>query len=89
MIERYLLGRDELRIIMVLVDGEVGPITLSALISQIGSGASGSRVSERKGRDGGGSPDGPTGDQSSASCPKRRIGRHAGCDEVIDRAYQF
>jgi len=27
------------------VDGEVGPITLSALISQIGSGASGSRVS--------------------------------------------
>ncbi len=28
MIERYLLGRDELRMIMVLVDGEVGPTKL-------------------------------------------------------------
>lgn len=28
MIERYLLGRDELRMVMVLVDGEVGPTKL-------------------------------------------------------------
>ncbi len=28
MIERYLLGRDELRMVMVLVDGEVGPTVL-------------------------------------------------------------
>lgn len=28
MIERYLLGRDELRLVMLLVDGEVGPTAL-------------------------------------------------------------
>ena len=28
MLERYLLGRDELRIVMVLIDGEVGPTVL-------------------------------------------------------------
>lgn len=28
MIERYLLGRDELRMVMVLVDGEIGPTKL-------------------------------------------------------------
>lgn len=32
MIERYLLGRDELQMVMVLVDGEVGPTALDRSI---------------------------------------------------------
>lgn len=32
MIERYLVGRDELRMVMVLVDGEVGPTKLDQSI---------------------------------------------------------
>ncbi|HLT16079.1 MAG TPA: ribosome biogenesis GTP-binding protein YihA/YsxC, partial [Acidimicrobiales bacterium] len=32
MIERYLTGRDELRMVMVLVDGEVGPTKLDQSI---------------------------------------------------------
>jgi GTP-binding protein len=34
MIERYLLGRDELQMVMVLVDGEVGPTALDVSMLQ-------------------------------------------------------